>query len=169
MKKLASFLLLLSLTGCSALTENSEIEYNNKIVESINSASSSLENSATLYNELIPDVVTEITEVDPSQIQVAYDEAISSTESLDDLLQVESGNIEQQNAVRPAIENYTEAADEYLEAYLSMLEYYSTGTYKTDITGVKSMDETLHTAYMAFIQANNTLVETLDQFVATEK
>lgn len=171
MKKIipvASFLTLtLLLTSCSWSGKLSKIQYNNDIVESVNEVSTALETTATLYNETIPDLVTEATEITSTEMQTSYDSAVLLTSDIDALLLLESKDIEQQNAVRPALETYQSAGTNYLESYAEMLEYYSSGTYQTDVTQVKTLDEALHAHYTTFIQANNDLVEVLESFVAS--
>lgn len=157
----------LILTGCSVFGKASEVDYNNTVVDDINTASAVIEETATLYNDTIPDVVSEKDNIDTSAMQSAYDDSVSSLEAVAGLLSLESRNIEQQNAVRTGVETYQSAAEQYLETYQTMLNYYGDGTYQQDISQVQSIDENLHTSYTTFIQANNDLVDTLESFVSS--
>ncbi len=168
MHKSTPALLLLSafiLTGCSFLGKYSEIEYNNLVVEKVNEASLAVEATTSLYNETLPDVVTEESTIEIGEMENSYDEAVKLIEETDDLLILESRNLEQQNAVRTELETYRSAAQIYLESYEAMLSYYSEGTYKEDISQVETLDETMHTNYTTFIEANNDLVDTLESYV----
>lgn len=159
--------LSLVLSACSVFGKLSEIEYNNQIVEQINTTSSTIEDTATLYNDNIPDLVTEESSIDTSKTKASYKKAEDSLEESKALLSLEGRNIEQQNAARTELQSYLSAGEAYLESYQKMLDYYDTEAFKTDVDKVESLDETLHKDYTTFIQANNDLVETLDQFVVT--
>jgi len=156
---------LFLLTSCSVFGKLSDIDYNNQVVDGINATSTVIENTATLYNEKIPNKVSEKDTLDLTTMQSAYDDATQNLENASDLATLESRNIEQQNAVRTGLSTYKSAADLYIESYKTMLDYYSNGDYQKDISKVGSIDEALHTNYTTFIQANNDLVDTLDSFV----
>lgn len=168
MKNSLSALVLSSallLAGCSFLGKYSEVEYNNKVVEKVNEVSLAIEATTTLYNDTLPDVVTEQDTIVTNEMEDSYDEAVSLLEETDDLLILEGRNLEQQNAVRTELETYRSAAQIYLESYAAMLDYYKGGTYKDDITQVEALDESLHVNYTTFIEANNDLVDTLESYV----
>lgn len=168
MKKLlaSSLSLALLLSSCSVFGKSSEIDFNNRVVEQINETSILIEESATLYNESIPDLVTESSEIDTEELSAAHETAQNSLEKSKDLLLLESRNIEQQNAVLTELETYQSAGIAYLDLYADMVDYYQTGSYKEDLTLVQTLDEELHTHYTTFIQANNDLVEILEGYVA---
>jgi carbonic anhydrase len=155
----------LFLTACTVFGKTSEVDYNNQVVETINEISSSIESTATLYNDTVPDVVNETDVIDVATMKTSYTEASDALEQLGSLLTLESRNIEQQNAVRTDLTTYQTAAEQYLATYDEMLTYYGEGEYAKDLTKVKTTDETLHTSYTTFIQANNDLVDTLESFV----
>lgn len=169
MKKLLSALLVSSvfLFGCSLLGKYSEVEYNNLVVEKVNETSLAIETTTSLYNETLPDVVTEEDVIVTSEMQASYEAAVESLEDTADLLVLEARNLEQQNAVRTELETYRSAAEIYLESYAAMLSYYSEGTYVEDISQVEILDETMHVNYTTFIEANNDLVDALEVYVAT--
>lgn len=168
MKKLLPALLVSSvfLFGCSLLGKYSEVEYNNLVVEKVNETSLAIEATTSLYNETLPDVVTEEDVIVTEEMQNSYESAVESLEDTADLLVLEARNLEQQNAVRTELETYRSAAQIYLESYATMLSYYSEGTYIEDISQVETLDETMHVNYTTFIEANNDLVDTLEGFVA---
>ncbi len=168
MHKSTPALLLLSafvFSGCSFLGKYSEVEYNNLVVEKVNEASLAIEATTSLYNENLPDVVTEESVIETAAMEDSYDDATKLLEGTEDLLIIESRNLEQQNAVRTELETYRSAAQLYLESYAAMLSYYSEGTYKEDVSQVETLDETMHTNYTTFIEANNDLVTTLEGYV----
>ncbi|MEK9159516.1 MAG: hypothetical protein AAB383_02175 [Patescibacteria group bacterium] len=169
-KSLSAFLLVSAfvLSGCNLLGKYSEVEYNNLVVEEVNATSLAIENTTSLYNETLPDVVTEEDLIDTAAMESSYDDAVSALEKTAELLTLEARNLEQQNAVRTEVETYRTAAELYLESYAAMLSYYSEGTYKEDISQVESLDETMHINYTTFIEANNDLVDTLESYVSTE-
>ncbi len=156
----------LFLLGCSLLGKYSEVEYNNLVVEKINETSLAIEETTSLYNETLPDVVTEEDIIVTAEMQASYEAAVESLEDTADLLVLEARNLEQQNAVRTELETYRSAAQIYLESYATMLSYYNEGTYTEDISQVETLDETMHVNYTTFIEANNDLVDTLETFVA---
>lgn len=164
---IATLALSVLLTSCTLFGSLSEIDYNNSIVETVNASSTAIEQTATLYNETIPSRVTEKDEIDLTQMQTAYDTAIDETEKIASALNLESRNLDQQTAVRTAVTVYESAATLYLESYKKTLSYYEDGTYKEDITQVNTLDESLHTAYTTFIEANNDLVDALELYVGT--
>ncbi len=172
MKTSLSTLLLVSafvLSGCGLLGKYSEVEYNNLVVEKINETSLSIEETTSLYNETLPDVVTEEDVIVTDEMQASYEAALESLEDTADLLVLEARDLEQQNAVRTELEVYRSAAEIYLESYAAMLSYYSEGTYVEDISQVETLDETMHVNYTTFIEANNDLVDTLETFVSAEE
>jgi hypothetical protein len=153
------------LLSCSLLGKYSEVEYHNLVIESVKEASLAIEDTAVIYNGTLPDVVTEQVEVDTSEMQAAYDDAAAALEDTEELLTLEAQNIEQQNAVRTELETYRTAAALYLESYEAMLTYYEDGTYKTDLTQVKPLDEAMYINYTTFTAANNDLMEIMNGFV----
>lgn len=163
---LLKFTLLATLL-CSAcsFTKLGVIEYNNRTVEQINLTSAAIETSATLYNEVIPDVVTEQDEIKTSRMTSAHSEAQKEVNQTSKLLDLQSRNAEQEQATKESITVYLSAADLYLSSYEDMLNYYASEQYKEDIAKVQSLDESLHTHYTTFIEANNDLVEVLEGFV----
>ncbi len=159
----------LLLASCSVFGKLSEVEYNNTVVDQINTVSTAIEDSATLYNETIPDLVTESSTIDSTEMTTSYGAATNALVEVDALLLLESRNIEQQNSVRTEIQTYQSAANEYLDLYKQMLDYYISASYAQDLSKVQSFDEGLHTSYTTFIQANNDLVDILDGFVSNEE
>jgi hypothetical protein len=131
----------------------------------MNQSSLALEETTELYNQTLPGVITEEHEIDINEMEDSFKNAQKLFENSADLLNLESRNIEQQNAVRTELGTYRSAAELYLETYDAMLTYYRDGDYKEDLTKVETLDETLHTHYTTFIEANNDLVDTLESFV----
>lgn len=168
MKK-SSLALVLSaailLSGCSVFGKLSEVEYNNQVVDAINQSSGIIEETATLYNDTVPDVVSEKDTIDVTTMQSTYNDASDALKTIDSVANLESRNIEQQNAVQTGISTYQSAAEQYLQTYNDMLVYYGQNEYQKDVSKVQTIDENLHTSYTTFIQANNDLVDTLDSFV----
>lgn len=167
MKIRALFFLPLLLASCSVFGKMGEVEYNNKVVDQINIVSTSIEESATLYNESIPDLVNESSVIDITQMNLSYDESVEALIGVDQLLTYESRNIEQQNSVKTELQTYESAATAYLDVYGKMLDYYESKAYNEDLSDVEVYDEDLHTAYTTFIQANNDLVEILESYVSS--
>lgn len=163
------FVAIFAFSSCASFGKYGEIEYNNVIVEQINESSIAIEETTNLYKETLPDVITEKDVIEVKEMENAYASALNTLEKTTDLLLIEARNIEQENAVRTELETYRSAAQIYLESYGLMLNYYGDETYKEDITQVEILDETLHTNYTTFIEANNDLVDILESFVASAK
>lgn len=163
------FVAIFAFSSCASFGKYGEIEYNNVIVEQINESSIAIEETTNLYKETLPDVITEKDVIEVKEMENAYASALNILEKTTDLLLIEARNIEQQNAVRTELETYRSAAQIYLESFDLMLNYYGDETYKEDITQVEIIDETLHTNYTTFIEANNDLVDILESFVASAK
>lgn len=158
----------LLLASCSVFGKLSEVEYNNTVVDQINSASSAVEESATLYNETIPDLVTESSVIDTTEMSTSFESTTAELVKVEELMTLESRNIEQQNAIRTEIQTYESAAQAYLDLYTQMLDYYGNKAYSEDLSKVQTLDADLHTSYTTFIQANNDLVDTLEGFVSSK-
>lgn len=158
-------LIFLILTSCSLWGKTSAVEYNNLIVSSMDESSAAIEETATLYNATIPEVVTEEEQIDLSEMEKSYETALAELKNTENLSTLESRDLEQQNAVRTELRTYQSAGELYLETYAKMLGYYSSGSYQEDITQVEPLDEKLHTDYTTFIEANNDLVDVLESFV----
>jgi hypothetical protein len=172
MKKFVAIIALLSLSGCSFVTnlqKHSTEEYHNMIVNQVNVSSPLIKETGTLYTSTIPDIVTEKDEIDTSKMEEVYEEALNELEEMKPLLEIESKNEEQQTVARESITIYLEAAQQYLESFSTTLEYYSSGAYKEDITQVDDLDATLHEHFNVFIEANNDLSTSLETFVLVEE
>lgn len=170
MKKslLALILTSLLLASCSIFGKLSEIDYNNQVVDQINLSSKAIGDSATLYNETVPDLVTETSSIETTEMNASYTSAMATLSSFDTVQSLESRNVEQQNAIRNELETYESAAIDYLETYKEMLDYYESDTYTEDLSRVETLDEKLHASYTTFIQANNSLVDILESFVSSK-
>lgn len=171
MKKIVSCLLLvftLLLSACELFGQYGEVEYNNLIVDKLNVTSPAIEATATLYNSTLPDIVTEQDIIETSEMKSAYETAQNYLADTNELLDLESRNVEQQNAVRAELQTYLTAADLYLQIFSEMLTYYSSSAQQEDISQVELLDEELHTNYTTFIEANNDLVDVLESFIAED-
>jgi len=164
MKKVALLITSLAVLTACGFTYNS-VEYNNRVVEQINLTSAALEETATIYNESIPDVMNEEETVNTELMGASYETSKEYLDNTIKLLDLESKNLKQQGAVRTGLETYGSAADLYLENYATMLTYYDELSYKDDLGRVEELDKTLHTHYTTFIEANNDLVSILEGFI----
>lgn len=153
------------LSACSLFSGLNEADFYTRVVETINVSSQAIETSITLYGEDIPDMVTEDSMIDASTMQASLAVIQNALKDSVKLIELQSQNVEQMNAVHTELTTYLKAADEYTTTYSSMVDYYANGTYQTDIEKVKVHNTALHTAYSTFIEANNDLVETLESFV----
>jgi hypothetical protein len=158
-----AILVLTLFTGCNF--KYSAVEYNNRIVEQINGSSSLIEESAALYNKVIPNTMTEQIEIDTVGMNELFRQSSQALNSTKRLVNLESRKEEQALETQAGINTYIAAGDFYLSTYEKMLTYYSTDAYKEDISQVASLDETLHEHFTTFIEANNDLVEILEAFV----
>lgn len=168
MKKIIALFTMIALLPACYISKESSVNYNNLIVEQMKLTTPAIEETATLYNATIPNPVTELTEIDTSEMQKSYDAAYDLLADLKPLTDLESREEEQQAQVSAELETYITAAELYFESYQTVLDYYGNETYKEDVTMVTQYDENLHTSYTTFIEANNDLAETLDSFMHEE-
>ena len=169
MKKLLLLALIVFLLPACYLAKNSLVDYNNLVVEQIKMTTPMIEESATVYNSNVPEVVTEQDIIGTEEMQAAFEVATGSLENTKLLLNLESRDEEQQATVTLGLETYIAAAELYFDAYQEMLSYYELEGHQDEVSQVKSLDENLHTNYTTFIEANNDLVETLELFVDGEE
>jgi hypothetical protein len=168
MKRLiASFALLAVLSGC-ALFKYTSIEYNNFVANEINESSHLFEDSGDIYAVSIPDDVTELDEIDTVEMTKIYNQMSKSVKEVEALLGLQSKNIDQEQASKAAIQTYLSAGNSYLESYSKMLAFYTEGTYLQEITRVQEFDADLSTHYNTFLEANNDIVDILEEFVQAE-
>ena len=166
MKKITLFLILvIAFSGCDFFTKLSEIEYNNRVVENLNNTSLALEETTNLYNDSIPSIVTEESEIDVSALKSSLETSKTFLKEIEALKTLESKNLEQETQVENSLNSYITTAEEYFSAYEEMLNYYESGEFKKDISLVTPIDESIHINYSAFINANNDLVGLLDSFM----
>lgn len=169
MKKiLVSLSLIALLSGCEFLSSLSNIEYNNQVVTTINEITKQVEITAVLYNETIPTQVTEASEISTEEMSAELIKAKDLLESTDSLTELKSRNQEQQLEVEKMLVKYKSSVEEYFKAMDEMLLYYGNGEYKKDVTKVTPIDESIHLNYGTFIEANNTLMETLESFISED-
>lgn len=165
MKKLITLISFVLFLPACYFSANSTIDYHNLIVQQAKVTTPLIEETATIYNSSVPSIVTEEEVIETEEMQDAFDEAFDALGDTQDLLKLESRNEDQQEFVQAALETYISAAEIYLLSYEEMLTYYSGDEYKENISKVESVDESLHTNYTTFIEANNDLVETLEIYV----
>ncbi|MBI4127154.1 hypothetical protein HY463_00430 [Candidatus Peregrinibacteria bacterium] len=166
MKKILTGLALFAvISGCSFFSTMSAVEYNNAVVGKINEISAQIEKAADTYNEVVPTIVRENTEINTELMESELESAQDLFAQVDGLSSLKSKNLEQQNAVAEALKSYKSTAETFFTDYEKMLTYYKDGTYKTDVSQVTAMDESIHADYSAFIESNNALVSTLDLYV----
>lgn len=168
MRKITTILLtaycILLFTGCN-LFKLSPLEYNNQVVDVLNSTSEAIEASILIYGETVPDIVTEETEIDVISMEAYLEETEKVIGKASRVLYLESKDEEQQIEVLAEFENYLTTGEAYSALYAEILEYYSSGTYIDDLTQVKPYNNDLYEAYNAFIESNNTLVDILDRYI----
>ncbi|MBU1018378.1 MAG: hypothetical protein ABII07_03335 [Patescibacteria group bacterium] len=159
-----SFILL---AGCNMefFEKLSPIQYNNKVVESLNQTSETIENTILVYDISIPDLVTEESEIDTTDMETSYDLAKEIISNSASILELSSKDEAQQTEVRVEFQNYISLGEEYLAKYLAMIEYYKTGLYLEDLSLVTEHDTTIYDAYNTFIESNNTLVDILESYI----
>lgn len=168
MKKLIVILsaisILLSASGCKLTTQ----DYNDKIVEILDSNGIAIEATVESYNSSIPNLVTEESEIDTVAMQESLATAVTESLKTEDLLLLESKNAEQQTEVQEELAVYISALKTYLEKYTEMVEYYSTTSYKTSPGLVGDYDSTLYDSdnlFDQFLESNNTLAEILKSHI----
>lgn len=164
MKSLLATLII----ACFAFTacgQPSTVEFNNIIVTDTEAASQAIEESALLYNELVPSKVTEQDEIETRDLSRVLRSIERELKAVESLMNLEGKNLEQDSAVDKELQNYLEASQSYVSAYSEMLSYYEEELYKEDITKVQEYDENLKASYDLFLEANTALKETLSKFI----
>lgn len=156
--------LLLGISGCND-GSLSAIEYNNEIVGALNSTADAIEETTTVYDTAVPNIVTETSVIDTIAMQDAYNLSQTSLTEAETVMALTSKDADQEVAVKTEFQNYLTQADAYLAIYSNMMDYYSSGTFAEELDGVATYDEQLHAQYNFFIDSNNALVDILDQYV----
>lgn len=165
MKRSISLLSLSLMLSSCAFGAMHPTLFNNRVVELISPATLAVEDSALSYNNLIPDEITELTEIDTTEIRIDFEEAEDLLEDVEKALDFESEDLEQQATVRGHLETYLLAGNEYMEAYEAMLNYFESADHQSDPNQLDTLDPALHSSYNTFTEANNDLVTSLASFV----
>lgn len=166
-QKIATPLLLtLSMAFLSAcnLIAYGTLEYNNLIVERITEASDAIQTSIQVYDQSIPDLVTEEVDVDTIKMRSSLQKVISKLKWVESSLDFQSKNAAQYEAIQLDLQVYIDAGNLFADSYEATLRHYEFQTYKEDVEQVEVLDEELFTHYSTFIEANNDLVTTLGEF-----
>ncbi len=153
------------ITGCLNDGSLSTVEYNNSVVETLNATSAVIEDTTTLYDQGVPNIVTEESTIDTADMSASLLSAQAKIAEAEAVLELASKNVEQQEAVTAEFMNYLDLGKSYLTTYETVVEYYSSDNYVENLSLVAEYDETLHTSYNSFIESNNTLVDTLASYI----
>jgi hypothetical protein len=153
-------------SGCFNANQKSVIEYNNEVVTTLNLASSAIENSTVVYDETIPNIVTESSTIDPGPVEEAYAAARAEIDAAGSVMDLTSADASQTDLIQTEFQAYLELADLYLDTYTEMVEYYKSNGYKEELDTVSTFDQDLHNQYNEFIKSNNDLVDILAGFVS---
>lgn len=154
-------ILILLISGCGEL---SEIEYNNSIAQTLDDNSSLIKETITAYDSSIPDVVTEQTEINISNMETALQNAKTKDAEISALLGLTSENLNQETAVEEELTAYISLSESCLSTYTKMIDYYKSGDYKTDLESVSKYDTEIYDNYNALIESNNKLADILETY-----
>ncbi len=152
-------------TGCSGSGKLYAIQYNNQFVEIINSTSAAIEESTTIYDKQVPNIVTEDSTIDVAPLETALTTAQTQITAAEVLTTLQSKDEAQQAAVQTEFSTFQALGKTYLESYTTMISYYKGGTYKENLDKVATFDQDLHQQYNDFIASHNKLVDLLAGFV----
>lgn len=158
----------LALAGCGFsgyFSKLSTVQYNHEVVTTLNSTSEVLENIIFIYDESIPDLVTEESEITPETMVESLETAQLALEDAKKILLLESKDENQQADVRAEFENYLTLGEQYLLKYSELVDYYNTGAYLEDLTLVSQYDTEIYDTYNTFIESNNVLVDILEGYI----
>jgi hypothetical protein len=155
----------LIMTGCLDDGSLSTVEYNNAVVEMLNDTSAAIEDTTTVYDDSIPNIVTEETEVETTEMQISYEAAKLQLETAYTVLDIISKNSTQQEEVRAEFQAYLDLGSDYIETFETVLSYYGGSEFAENLDLVAEYDEGLHTGYNDFINSNNNLVDILADFI----
>lgn len=152
-------------TGCLNNGELSAIQFNNQFVEIINSASAAVKESTDVYDQQIPNIVTEDSTVDVAPLETSLTEAQTQMTAAETLATLQSKDESQQDAVQSEFATFLALGKTYLESYTAMIAYYKGWEYKENLDKVATLDLDLHNQYNDFIASHNKLVDILAGFV----
>jgi len=155
---------LISLSGCKLNTQ----EYNDKIVEALDLNGTTIEATITAYDESIPNLVTEKSEIDTLAMEEALSTAKKEVVKAKELLDLESKDIAQQEEVQEELTTYVIALEAYLTKYTAMTEYYSNASYVDNPNLVSEYDTELYDTdnlFDTFLESNNALAEILKSHI----
>ena len=163
MKKtlLLALALILTLSGCGEL---SEIEYNNSIAQTLDANSNLIKDTITAYDSNVPDIVTEQTEVETSDMETALENTQVKHQDIEALLTLTSSNSDQESAVEEELINYISLSEICLSTYAEILDYYKSGEYKNNLGLVEEYDTKIYNNYNALIESNNKLADILEEY-----
>ncbi len=168
MKKLQLLLpLLLALllaSGCKMTT----IEYNDMVVEALDTNSTTIQATVEAYDQIVPNLVTEESEIIAVEMRESLETAKIVLNESESILLAEGRNEEQQTEVRTELANYFEQADLYLQKYEEMVIYYENHTYKENPNLVSDYDSELFDEgklFDNFLGENNNLAEILKSYL----
>ncbi|EKD48323.1 MAG: hypothetical protein ACD_65C00014G0001 [uncultured bacterium] len=164
MKKIVVTLSIITLlaSGCGEL---STLKYNDAVVEKINSASDALNKTISSYDGNIPDLVTEETEIDTTEMKTAWEDAKTAVENCKALTTLVGKDQLQQAEVNAELENYLSITEEYLSSYEKMLTYYENDEYKDTPEKVSEYDAEIYEKSSLIFDSNNTLEDILEKYV----
>lgn len=143
----------------------SVVGYNNEVVDALNTTSEMVEATTTAYDEIIPNIVTEDSEIDVTPLKTALNSASIQLDSATSVLDLMSRDLEQETTVKEEFTNYLELGESYLTTYKTMVTYYENNKFVENLDLVAEYDDQLHEEYNTFIESNNALVDILDSFV----
>ncbi|KKR25904.1 MAG: hypothetical protein UT55_C0025G0001, partial [Candidatus Peregrinibacteria bacterium GW2011_GWE2_39_6] len=115
-------IVILGFAGCLNSGKLSTVEYNNKIVETLNKTSAAIETTTQIYDSTVPNVVTEEAIIDSLALTASYEAAkkeIIAAETT--LTTLKSKNVEQIQNVQPEFTNYITLGKNYLATYETMM------------------------------------------------
>lgn len=162
---IAFSVIALFMSGCLSDGSLSAIEYNNTVVEMLNVTSTVIEDTTSVYDSSIPNIVTEESEIDSAAMEESLASTKNQLQEAESILLLVSKNADQQAAVSAEFTNYLSLAEAYVSTYETVVSYYSSGEYVDNLDLVAEHDENLHNEYNAFIDSNNTLVDILASYI----
>ncbi len=155
----------LLLSGCSYFSSN-ELSYNNRIAQRVNESSKTIEESARAYAEDVPNVVRIDSVIDTKDMVEKQRAAQRNLKRLNTALTLKSDNKVQEEVVQNGLQSYIAAGKTYLDTYGEILKFYTDKTYQTELELVLKFDEALGQHFTQFVEANNSMVDLLGEFVS---
>lgn len=142
-----------------------KVDFNNKYVDYINTASRLSEESFQKYEEIIPSEVSPNQQLDVSMLEVKASAMTQHLAEKDELSLYISLNKDQDKVVKAQFEPYIEEFNEFIALYKDIYLFYSAKEYQTEGNLVAEYNQKLAMKYETFLSAHEKFAKVLAEYV----